>query len=72
MARKPLKEDGADPAGPGGARPARLPMYFAAKGVHAAVVKLLLGYNAAGTIRQGSTMETPRCALPRSKVTSSV
>ena len=41
-----LAEEGADPAVAGDDEPVRLPMYFAAKGGHVDVVKLLLKHNA--------------------------
>ena len=44
--RKLLAEEGADPAVAEDDEPVRLPMYFAAKGGHVNVVKLLLEHNA--------------------------
>lgn len=57
--RKLLGEDGADPAGPGDDNPARLPMYFAAKGGYGDLVALLLEHNADLNLATTSDGVTP-------------
>lgn len=71
VAHKLLTEDGADPAVPGDGDPTRLPLYFAAKGGHGHLVKLLQGTMLKST-RQGSMLGPPRCLLYHANVRKAV